>query len=114
MILLLIKNSKTNYSLLSPDTYGMETWGTNSQDSLEKKRKYWYTSHWVAGNQWEDDYTEEYKVNNVVLETTDINKIVVYLFAHKSKCINDILDSYKEIVDDYISFTKWIVKEKIL
>ena len=111
MILLLIKNSKTNYSLLSPDTYGMATWGTNSQDSLEKKRKHWYTTHWIEGNQWEDDYIEEYKLN-VVLETTNIEEIVIYLFERKAKCINDILDSFKKIVDDYISFMKWTMKEE--
>ena len=113
MILLLVKNSKTKYSLLSPSTYGMETWGTNSQDSLEKKDNHWYTSHWIAGNQWEDDSLTEHELN-VVLETTNIDKIVKYLFQRKSKCLNDILDTYKQIVDDYISFTKWMVKEELL
>lgn len=112
MILLLIKKSQTNYSLLSPDTYGMETWGTNSQETLEKKYKHWYTSLWVGGYHSSDDYLEEHKLS-VVLETTDISEIVVYLFKHKAKCLNDILDSYKKIVDDYISFMKWMVKEEL-
>ena len=54
-----------------------------------------------------DDYVEEHKLN-VILETTDINEIVVYLFEHKAECIDNILDSFKKIVDDYISFAKWV------
>ena len=108
MKLLLIKSSKTNYSLLSPDTYGMRTWGSDSQESLEKKRKHWYKSIWKSSSIYEDDSLEEYKLD-VVLETTDMNKIVKYLSKIKSNCLHDILDSYKKIVDDYVSFIKWMV-----
>ena len=107
MTLLLIKNSKTNYSLLSPDTYGMDTWGMDAQRTLEKKYKHWYTHYWRAGDEWVDDYEEEHRLN-VVLETTNITEIIHYLYDHKAKCfLNDILDTFKEIVDDYIDFAKW-------
>ena len=36
------KNKKT-YTLYCPDTYGVETWGSDSsQTGLKKKRKSWY------------------------------------------------------------------------
>ena len=112
MTLLLVKDSKIDYSLLSPETYGMDTWGMNSQRSLEKKYKHWYTHYWKAGNEWINDYEEEHKLN-VVVETTDITEIMRYIFEHKLMNIkNKILDNFKEIVDDYISFMKWVSKEE--
>ena len=63
----------------------METWGETTQRSLEKKHKHWYTHYWKAGNEWTNDYVEEHRLN-VVLATTQIEEVVNYLLAHKSKC----------------------------
>ena len=103
MKLLLVKYSKYDYYLLSPDTYGMESWGTNSQTSLEKKRKYWYICDWRAGNSFVDDHESKFKIN-VVLETTDIDEILKYLTEHNSKCHNSVLYAFKEIVNYYVSY----------
>ena len=111
MTLLLVRNSKSSYSLFSPDTYGTDTWGMNSQRDLVKKRKHWYTTYWCGGNDYIDDYSEEDKVN-VVLETKDIDEIVKYLYNKKVKGITAILDEYAEIVKDYISIEKWILGGK--
>lgn len=111
MIWLLVRHQRNNYSLYSPSTYGMETWGTNSQDSLDKKKKYWYISSWTAGNEYVDDRNFEYRLN-VVLETTDISEIV--RFMHKKKCskeqIKEILDKAQEEFKNYIDFEKWCLK----
>ena len=40
MVWLLIKYAANTYKLVSPNTYGIETWGSDNQDSIEKKKKY--------------------------------------------------------------------------
>lgn len=108
MIWLLVRHQRNKYSLYSPSTYGMETWGSTSQDSLEKKKKYWYASSWTAGNDYVDDRNFEYRLN-VVLETTDISEIV--RFMHQKNCskeqIKEILDKAQEEFENYIDFEKW-------
>lgn len=109
MKLLLVRNLKDNYTLLSPDTYGMETWGSSSQTSLEKKRKYWYICSWSAGNDFDfvDEYISKSKIN-VVFETTDIDEVINYLTEHKLKCKNEMICEFDKIVNTYISFLKSI------
>lgn len=109
MTLLLVRNSKSSYSLFSPTTYGADTWGENSQRGLVKKRKYWYITYWCGGNDYVDDYYEEDKIN-VVLETDNIDKILKYLDNKKADRVDieGILDEYGEIVKDYISIEKWL------
>lgn len=113
MTLLLVKWGKgVAYNLFSPSTYGMSSWGSNHQDSLDKKRKYWYIVSWHAGNDYVDDETYSSKLN-VVVETTDISAVVSYLWRklprEKAKeALRQIYKDYKEIVDDYI---RWGIGE---
>lgn len=109
MTLLLVRNSKSSYTLLSPNTYGVDTWGMNSQRDLIKKRKNWYTTFWCGGNDFVDDYLEKDKIN-VVLETSNIGEVVKYLHEHKKdKCIENILNEFLEITKDYVAIEKWIL-----
>jgi len=108
MTLLLVRNSKSSYSLLSPNTYGTDTWGMSSQRSLIKKRKHWYTTCWFGGNDYIDDYYSEDRIN-VVLETKDIDEVLKYLQNKKAKCIFTILDEYVEIINDYIVIEKYML-----
>lgn len=103
MTLLLIKCSKNNYEILSPSTYGMKTWGHRTQDSLIKKRKYWYIESWQAGQDYCDDQVEYIKLN-VVLETTDIDEIMRYVYNHEISCGRKLIKDYQEIIKDWISF----------
>ena len=41
MKFLVVKEDKY-YNIYCPQIYGMETWGTNNQVSIVKKRKNWY------------------------------------------------------------------------
>ena len=101
MIWLLIKKAN-GYDIESPDTYGMSTWGTNSQDSIEKKTKNWYYHSWSSGGRYYDDEVSEEKIN-VVLETTDFEEVVKYLVKKKVN-IKPLLKKAKEEMNKYFDF----------
>ena len=105
----LLVKYKNTYEVLSPETYGMATWGMNSQDGLEKKRKNWYTTYWRAGNEWVDDYSEEYKLN-VVVETTNLSEVFRYLENHKCTNLTKVLEQIKEIIKDAADLEAWLKK----
>ena len=107
MKLLLVKNGKNQYELLSPETYGMSTWGSNHQVSLTKKTKFWYIQSWTAGNCWVDDVTYETKLN-VVKETSDMDEIFRYLIEHNVKEIQPFFEETRKIYNEYIDFMKCI------
>ena len=108
---LLVKEKNNNFKLYSPDTYGMDSWGDTSQDSLVKKKKHWYIQHWSAGNDWIEDTTEEYKLN-VILETSDLDEIIRYVITHNNdrKLIEYILVEAQNIYTDYINFSRCMLK----
>ena len=108
MVWLLVRDKRNSYSLYSPSTYGMETWGSTSQDSIERKSKYWYFYTWRAGGDWQDDYKESIKIN-VVCESTNIDDILYYLAIHSAKpeVIKQILDTAKKEFEAYVEFNKW-------
>ena len=101
MLLLLTKK----YELLDPTLYGSKTWGTGHQESIVRKRKYWYFEDWSASNYEGESSLYQSKIN-VAVETTDINDVLIYL--HKKKVSKDIirnvLDQYRKIVDTYIEW----------
>ena len=106
---LLVKEKNNKFTLYCPETYGMNTWGESSQLSLEKKRKYWYMTHWTAGNDYIDDVTESYKLN-VVLETPHLQQVISYITAHVTNnrsIIESILVQAQEIYHDYVALGHW-------
>lgn len=106
---LLVKEKNNKFTLYCPETYGMNTWGESSQSSLEKKRKYWYITHWTAGNDYIDDVTESYKLN-VVLETPYLQQVISYITANVTNnrsIIESILVQAQEIYHDYVAFERW-------
>lgn len=107
--LLVKEKGKRKYNLYSNETFGMNTWGSSSQDSLVKKKKYWYVQHWSAGNEWIEDEEYEYKLN-VVKETADLDEIISYLVAHNVKEIEPIIQSAKEIYNDYLNLMMWMTQ----
>ena len=102
---LLVKNGKEVH-LYSPDTYGMETWGTNDQDSITYKRKYWYISSWSAGNEWVDDREYDYKLN-VVKSTTHVFEIMNYVEEKYPKSLESVTRELLKILEDYRAFEEW-------
>ena len=78
----------------------MSTWGFSSQTSIKKKRKYWYIDSWSSGNSYVDDEYYSQRLN-VVLETSDIDSIMDYIYKCNAPCQKQIIDSYKEIVNDW-------------
>lgn len=119
MTLLLIGNNKKhNYEVLSPDTFGLSTWGCTSQESLEKKRKYWYFTYYTAGNDCVDDIYEEYKAN-VLLETSDVDAIFKYIDEHNRDKVTEkklkelfikAVDDIEKIFKDWISIERYVLK----
>lgn len=106
MLWLLEKVGKKHFNLYSPSVYGMSTWGTDYQDSLEKSRKNWYFVHWVAGNEWVDDSTIKTKLN-VVLETTDITKVIAYVSKCNDEELSHILQQARETFNNFVSLIEW-------
>ena len=94
-----------------PEIYGCDTWGTNSQDSIEKKKKHWYFHSWRAGNEYIEDNTYSDKLN-VKLETTDLSEVINYLRKTKlsGQEIIEKLDSLQEDINRFIEFEKWLLK----
>ena len=102
MIYLLVKEkSKKQYRLYCPNIFGIETWGSTSQDSLVKKKKYWYIHHWSAGSDWIDDINESYKLN-VVMETSDLDAIIRYVAIHNEKEIEHLYKDARVIYNKYL------------
>jgi hypothetical protein len=106
---LLVREKNNKFNLYCPDVYGSDTWGSTSQVSLEKKRKYWYIQHWTAGNDWIEDETYEERLN-VVLESTDLKEIVSYVSRNTKgnrAAISSILVKAQDIYNDYVAFEHW-------
>lgn len=105
----LLIQEKTKFKLYCPETYGLETWGSTSQTSLEKKRKYWYVSHWTAGNEYIEDSVETYKLN-VVLETSNLREVFKYVSKETKNnraAIESILVQAQNLYHDWVAFTSW-------
>lgn len=102
--LLVKEKGQKKHILYSTATFGSDTWGSTSQVSLIKKKKYWYVNHWTAENDWVEDSVYEYKLN-VVKETADLDEIIHYLAKHSPKEIKTVIEAAKELYDDYISMT---------
>lgn len=110
MTYLLVKEKgKKQYSLYCPDTYGADSWGSTTQTSIVKKRKFWYIHTWIAGNEWVDDEEWQSKLN-VVLETSDLDEILNYVKEHNEKEIEYLFKEAREIYNDYLDFCEWIYK----
>jgi hypothetical protein len=80
-----------------------------SQTSLEKKRKYWYITHWTAGNDYVDDITESYKLN-VVLEAEELQTVLNYIITETGndpEVIESILVQAQEIYHERVAFENW-------
>ena len=101
-------NRNRDVKVYSPDTFGMRSWGSDSQESLEKKRKYWYISYWKAGNEIYliPDSLESYKIN-VVLETQDVNKLLNYVENEYPHCLESVKKQIEEITKDYDMLMSW-------
>ena len=110
MIWLLIKR-ENDYYIESPDTYGMETWGTDSQNSIYYKNGHWYFSYWRAGNDYIDDEDDEEEIDNIILETKDLDEVFTYLNNQNTSKETKlkILKKAKEEVLSHLSFTEWVI-----
>ena len=108
MIFLLLKHSLDNHFVISPSTYGMKTWGCNSQKDIIKKRKCWYTTYWQDGGDFYDDIYEENKVT-VLCETTNIEELMRFASNNGYKT-SMILNDLEQIFKDWVAFERWVLK----
>ena len=105
----LLVSYKGSFQLLSPSTYGLDTWGSNHQIYLEKKFKYWYLCTWIYGGDYNDDYYDEVKLN-VVLETFNVDELLRFIINNAPYSFDFIISSLKTIIDDNVSLYKMIYK----
>lgn len=50
MIFLVVDYGEGNIEVLSPENYGMDTWGMSTQEGIKKKDDgCWYTTYWLDG-----------------------------------------------------------------
>ena len=92
---LLIENEDKTIDLYCPETYGMDTWGMTSQDSLEKKNDKWYCHYWCDGGQWLDDINEDYELN-VIFETQDKYRLLNFVIQYYPNQLEEVEEKIKE------------------
>lgn len=105
LIYLLCKYRK-NVCVYSPTTYGCETWGSTSQDSIEKKRKYWYICSWTSGNEWFEDITYKDRLN-VILETQDVKELFRYVKKNYPHCLDSVRYDCENILTTLNKILSW-------
>ena len=107
----LIHRARGNrYWFYCPDTYGMETWGMNSQEEIIFKRKHWYVHTWRAAPFFDcEDYTEDVKLNIVFVSSSE-KEVFEWLEEHKARQedIETIRKDIAEAKKDLEEFTSWI------
>lgn len=121
MIFLLLGHKRNkNIRIVSPQTYGSDTWGNcYHQEDLRKERKNWYFTDWHSGGEYYDDTFVKTKCP-VLLETTDPDEILRFIddtFRNKKlqndteltellrKALNDIETIYK----DWLEIERWTI-----
>jgi hypothetical protein len=107
--LLVKEKGKRKYTLYSTATFGIDTWGSTTQEYLVKKKKYWYIHQWSAGNDWVEDQEYEYKLN-VVQETADLDSIISYLAKYNEKEIEHIYKDARKIYNEYLDMMEAFYK----
>lgn len=101
-MILLVNEGNNQLAIYDSEYYGSETWGSNSQDAIEFKRKHWYITHWNAGStQFPEDLPDEkyaYKLN-VIAEFQTIQECQDYLE-------NNLIYSLEYLRNNKIAFEK--------
>ena len=107
MLFLVVKHEQGNIEVLSPENYGMETWGMSTQIGIDKKEDgCWYTTYWSDGGEWLEDTYEEYKLN-VLLETTDVGVVLTFILKQENLTVEkmkELVEQIKEIFDDSLGW----------
>lgn len=116
MIFLVVDHGEGNIEVLSPENYGMDTWGMSTQEGIKKKDDgCWYTTYWSDGGQWLEDTYEEDKLN-VLLETTDVEEVLTFILQQENLTIEKmkkLVEQIKEIFNDSIMwFEHMYLKEE--
>ncbi len=110
MLLLLVKHESGDLEVISPDNYGMATWGMSTQEGLKKKEDGWYTTYWSDGGQWLEDTYEEDKLN-VILETVDVDEVLSFILKYETITLEktkELVAQIKEIVDDTLHWFEYM------
>ena len=110
----LLVKGENKFKLYCPDIFGVDSWGSRQQASLEKKRKYWYITYWSAGNEYIDDTEESIRLN-VVLEATTLQQVLSYIIKatnNNQGIIESILVQAQEIQNERVAFENWAASRK--
>lgn len=108
MRFLLIKNGDNSLQVLSPEVYGLDTWGSSSQESLEYKetKNKWVIHYWSDGGQWLEDTNEDIDLD-VVLETTDFEEVIGYVRKYEPEYLQVCMVELKDLIVEYIDYSKF-------
>jgi hypothetical protein len=106
MILLVVEHEQGNIEVLSPENYGMETWGMLTQIGIDQKEDGWYTTYWSSGGEWLEDTYEEFKLN-VLLETTDVDEVLTFILKQENLTIEKMKELVEQIKDVFDATLWW-------
>lgn len=106
MLLLAVKHEQGNIEVLSPENYGMKTWGMSTQIGIDQKEDGWYTTYWSSGGEWLEDTYDENKLN-VLLETTDVDEVLTFILKQENLTIEKMKELVKQIKDVFDATLWW-------
>ena len=106
MTFLVIQLDKHQFKVVSPDTDGMETWGSRHQEGIERKDWKWCAYSWYEG--YEGD-VYDFEPLNVVYETKYASKAMDYIYRHGANKENreETNNQIYQIIKDAQEFGKW-------
>lgn len=102
MILLVVEHEQGNIEVLSPENYGIKTWGMSTQIGIDQKEDGWYRTFWSSGGEWLNDTYDENKLN-VLLETTDVGEVLTFILKQENLTVEkmkELIEQIKGIFND--------------
>lgn len=112
MIFLVVKNEDNSIEVISPENYGIDTWGSGSQTSLKQRNDgTWCIHYWSDGGQWLPDVNEDIELE-VLLQTVDVNEVLSYIIRNKEEQLTECFKQVKEIITDCLDMFERTYIEK--
>lgn len=112
MIFLVVKNEDDSIEVISPETYGMDTWGQSSQTSLKQRNDgTWYIHYWSDGGQWLPDVNEDIELE-VLLQTVDVDEVLTYVIRNKEEQLTECFKQVKQIIAECLDMFDYMYIEK--
>lgn len=56
-------------AIIDLESWGLHMWGHLQQEGIKVKNNKVYATYWSCGNEWEDDYYEEFLLGTIVYQS---------------------------------------------